>query len=160
MIHTEMECCAKSNPVPSWHGMNHIVPRQNQGNKVPENVRVPADEPFAEKSHQKSRRLDSKQGVEPKIHHTTSWQGWRWQQMTSNSDELEECIAKKNRPGRGEVVGVLLTIKLAPDRSCIGFSIATSDLICNQMVDKNKCQYDSMIDPVVLERPHLRKYCN
>ena len=80
--------------------------------------------------------------------------------MTSNADELEESVAQKNRPWSGEVVGVLLPIELAPDRGSVGLSKAASDLISNQVVDEDQCQNDGMINPVVLERPDLRKYCN
>ena len=77
----------------------HDDPAHDEGDRVPHGVSVPADQALSEEGHQESRGLDCNQGVVAEIHELRSWD-----QMSADSTELVEGIAKGYRPGHIVVV--------------------------------------------------------
>lgn len=73
--------------------------------------------------------------------------------MTPNSDELEECVAKRNRSWGCEVIREFLTIKFAADSCCVCFSETTGDLISAHVMRHTKNQENNVIDLVILKGP-------
>ena len=75
-------------PIDKWKALIHIHPAENEGDRVPEGMSVPADQSLSHECHEESRGLDCNEVVVAEVHRT----GIVWtDQSTSCSANLVEC---------------------------------------------------------------------
>ena len=75
-------------PVNEWEALIHVHPTQNESNRVPEGMSIPANQSLPYECHEEGRGLDCNEVVVTEVHST----GIVWtDQSTSGSADLVEC---------------------------------------------------------------------